>query len=131
MNKKGQAPDRIIDLNDIEPVKSMDFNDVIGQESLTRFEDQKSEKGKKEKKTERNPDISVMVFKTALLHPSKKHDSNEDPECILLFAALAFGTVSCDPDMVYDHFEKTAGGKWSWDDVKTFNVDMTDTTACL
>ncbi len=47
---------------------------------------------------------------------------------ILLFAALAIGTVSCDPDMVYDHFEKTAGGKWSWDDVKTFNVDMTDTT---
>ncbi len=29
--------------------------------------------------------------------------------------------------MVYDHFEKTGEGKWSWDEVKTFEVDMTDT----
>ncbi len=54
MNKNGQAPDRLIDLNDIEPVKSMDFNDVIGQESLTRFEDQ-NPKRKKRKKHRRKP----------------------------------------------------------------------------
>ncbi|HYW95062.1 MAG TPA: gliding motility lipoprotein GldH [Bacteroidales bacterium] len=44
-----------------------------------------------------------------------------------LFTALVFGMVSCDPNMVYDHFEKTNDGQWSWDDVKTFKVDMTDT----
>lgn len=44
-----------------------------------------------------------------------------------LFTVLIFAAVSCDPDMVYDHFEKTEHGQWLWDDVKTFKVDMTDT----
>ncbi len=46
---------------------------------------------------------------------------------VAVFVALTFAVVSCDPDMVYDHFDKTANGMWSWDDVKTFKVEMTDT----
>ena len=48
-----------------------------------------------------------------------------------LLTTLSIIAVSCDPNMVYDHFEKTAQGKWSWDDVKTFNVDMKDTTSAF
>ncbi len=33
----------------------------------------------------------------------------------------------CDPNMVYDHFEPTGNGTWSWDEPLTFRVDMTDT----
>ena len=33
---------------------------------------------------------------------------------------------SCDPDMVFDKFQKTENGKWSWADKKTFNVLITD-----
>jgi gliding motility-associated lipoprotein GldH len=47
---------------------------------------------------------------------------------VILFTAVVLGAVSCDPKMVYDHFEKTSKGTWSWDDVKTFQVEMSDTT---
>jgi gliding motility-associated lipoprotein GldH len=33
---------------------------------------------------------------------------------------------SCDPDMVYDKFQKTADGEWSWSDKKTFRVPIND-----
>ncbi len=52
INKAGKKPDRLVELGDIEPAKAMDFNDVIGQESLTRFED-KNRKRKKRKKRKR------------------------------------------------------------------------------
>jgi len=54
MNKKGQAPERLVDIIEMDPGKAMDFNDVIGQDSLTRFEDRKKSK-KKRKKRRRNP----------------------------------------------------------------------------
>ncbi len=50
INKKGQAPERLLELSDVEPVKSMDFNDVIGQDSLTRFESLNPGKKKRRKK---------------------------------------------------------------------------------
>lgn len=33
---------------------------------------------------------------------------------------------ACDPGMVYDHFEKTPGGNWNWNEPLTFSVDMQD-----
>ncbi len=33
---------------------------------------------------------------------------------------------SCDPDMVYDKFQKTDNGEWSWADKKIFIVPITD-----
>ena len=33
---------------------------------------------------------------------------------------------SCDPYMVYDNFQKTEHGQWSWADKKIFSVDIAD-----
>ena len=33
---------------------------------------------------------------------------------------------SCDPGMVYDNFQKTDKGEWSWEDKKIFNVEIND-----
>jgi gliding motility-associated lipoprotein GldH len=33
---------------------------------------------------------------------------------------------SCDPDMVYDKYQKTEKGEWSWADKKVFKVQITD-----
>lgn len=33
---------------------------------------------------------------------------------------------SCDPDMVYDNYQKTEGGKWQWTDKKVFKVPVSD-----
>lgn len=35
--------------------------------------------------------------------------------------------TSCDPGMVYDKFEKVENQEWKWEDVKRFEVEMTDT----
>jgi gliding motility-associated lipoprotein GldH len=43
----------------------------------------------------------------------------------LVLLSLILG--SCDPLMVYDHFEKTNQGKWNWNDIKSFEVNITDT----
>lgn len=45
-----------------------------------------------------------------------------------LAVLLAFLAGSCDPDMVYDRYEQVAGGNWSWEDEKSFPVEITDTT---
>jgi hypothetical protein len=39
---------------------------------------------------------------------------------IIAFTAIALFLGSCDPDMVYDKFQKTEKGSWSWDDKKIF-----------
>ncbi len=104
----------------------MDFNDVIGQDSLTRFEDRKNGK-KKRKKRRGNPEPCYSDIRLISgIHSFITHIAYEVPEAFY-FAALAICTVSCDPNMVYDHFEKTENGEWSWDDVKSFEVDMQDT----
>lgn len=41
---------------------------------------------------------------------------------ILFFLILQ----SCDPNMVYDHFEKVENQNWKWDDVKVFEADIQD-----
>jgi len=35
--------------------------------------------------------------------------------------------VSCDSDMVFDRYEPTENGSWSWKDDKEFNVEIMDT----
>ncbi|MGW8317421.1 MAG: gliding motility lipoprotein GldH [Bacteroidales bacterium] len=35
--------------------------------------------------------------------------------------------ISCDPDLVYDHFETMEDGTWSWTDPREFKVEVTDT----
>jgi len=36
--------------------------------------------------------------------------------------------TSCDQDMVYDHYIATENGKWKWNDVAVFEMEITDTT---
>lgn len=45
---------------------------------------------------------------------------------ISLFIVILFVTSSCDPGMVYDHFEKIPDQQWEWKDIKTFSFDMQD-----
>jgi len=50
MNKKGKIPEKLVEI--IEETKAVDkgFSDVIGQDSLTRFEDKKKKKRKKRRR---------------------------------------------------------------------------------
>ena len=43
---------------------------------------------------------------------------------ILIFVLFSLG--SCDPNMVYDQFEKTQNQQWSWEDTKVFEIDVDD-----
>jgi len=42
---------------------------------------------------------------------------------------ILFSGLSCDSRMVYDKFETTEHGKWSWNDVKEFRPEITDTVS--
>lgn len=42
---------------------------------------------------------------------------------IFMFLVLV---SSCDPGMVFDHFEAVDKRQWNWDDVKKFEVEITD-----
>lgn len=60
LNKKNVIPENLIDFEEISDAQEDDYSDVIGQDSLTRFEDKrgvkkkKSRKKKKKKKPPRN-----------------------------------------------------------------------------
>jgi gliding motility-associated lipoprotein GldH len=45
---------------------------------------------------------------------------------LVIINALLLMICSCDPQMVYDNYQKTEGGNWSWADKKTFKVKMED-----
>jgi gliding motility-associated lipoprotein GldH len=46
---------------------------------------------------------------------------------ILIFTAgIILILSSCDPDMVYDKYQKTEKGEWSWADKKIFKVQIAD-----
>lgn len=47
LNKKGKKVDELIDLSKIAEEGPLDFHNVVGQESLTRFDDQKNKRKKK------------------------------------------------------------------------------------
>ena len=47
LNKKGTKVDVLVDSSDVSTESSLDFKNVVGQESLTRFDDQKKKKKKK------------------------------------------------------------------------------------
>ena len=49
MNYKGEKPHKIID-NDYDNIDDISFNNVVGNDSLTRFEKKKDKKGKRNKK---------------------------------------------------------------------------------
>jgi gliding motility-associated lipoprotein GldH len=40
---------------------------------------------------------------------------------------LVLPMMSCDSDMVYDQYESTENGSWSWKDRKEFDVEIKDT----
>lgn len=54
LNKKGKLPERLIEIDERLNEKKHDFNDVIGQDSLTRFENKNPKKRKKRKKKNYN-----------------------------------------------------------------------------
>jgi hypothetical protein len=64
LNKKGIKPDSLEAKNDGEEVKKVDYDNVIGEDSLTRFDSQKRKKSGKSnhrpilKKKNQNPDPS-------------------------------------------------------------------------
>ena len=45
---------------------------------------------------------------------------------IIFITGIILIFSSCDPDMVYDKFQKTNNGIWSWADKKTFHVPIDD-----
>ena len=45
---------------------------------------------------------------------------------LIIINLFLFILCSCDPDMVYDNYQKTENGKWTWSDKKSFNVDVSD-----
>lgn len=57
MNKAGEKPDTLIDEKDIKPiVKELDFDNVVGQESLTRFDEApKKRRNNKRRNTKKPP----------------------------------------------------------------------------
>ena len=48
---------------------------------------------------------------------------------ILISTALLLLLNSCDPGMVYDHFETMDKGVWNWRDPREFEVEVTDTVS--
>ena len=45
---------------------------------------------------------------------------------LLIFLVLLLALNACDPNMVYDQFEKTQGQSWGDGDIKRFEVDVKD-----
>lgn len=59
LNKSGKKVDDLIDTRDVVKEKVLDFHNVVGQESLTRFDDLSASKKKKRRKNKnrRNPNV--------------------------------------------------------------------------
>ncbi len=56
MNKRGEKPEILVEkVKEKVEVKAPDFENVVGQDSLTRFDKQKSSRNKKKKKKGNNP----------------------------------------------------------------------------
>ncbi|MCK6641043.1 MAG: hypothetical protein L6Q81_13250 [Bacteroidia bacterium] len=56
MNKRGEKPEVLVEkVKEKVEVKAPDFENVVGQDSLTRFDKQKSSRNKKKKKKGNNP----------------------------------------------------------------------------
>ncbi len=45
---------------------------------------------------------------------------------IIFYTSILFLLSSCDPNMVYDDYQSTEGGQWTWADKKIFKVQVTD-----
>ncbi len=72
-----------------ELVKPMDFNDVIGQDSLTRFEEHGSKTEKKEKRNARNCKFFTVILKFArFLNRTSMKFLN-----VIIFVILPWGRV--------------------------------------
>ena len=54
LNEKGKKADELIDPASVVEDKALDFHNVVGEDSLTRFDDQKRKKKKRPNKFKRN-----------------------------------------------------------------------------
>ena len=48
---------------------------------------------------------------------------------LIFMMVLLLHARSCDPDMVYDSYEPTEQGMWSWNDAKEFRAEISDTVS--
>ncbi len=55
LNKKGVKVDVLVDISNIPTESSLDFKNVVGQESLTRFDDKKEKRKKKKNNKRKRP----------------------------------------------------------------------------
>ncbi len=60
MNQKGQKPEKLIDIDElletkVNPIIEHNYDNVVGQDSLTRFDMPKDDKGKNRRKGKRRP----------------------------------------------------------------------------
>ena len=55
LNKKGVKVDVLVDISNIPTESSLDFKNVVGQESLTRFDDKKDKRKKKKNNKRKRP----------------------------------------------------------------------------
>jgi cell fate regulator YaaT (PSP1 superfamily) len=54
LNKEGKKVSELIDLSKVEVVESLDYQSAVGEDSLTRFDDQKKKKKKRPNKYNKN-----------------------------------------------------------------------------
>ena len=45
---------------------------------------------------------------------------------LIIFNILLLFIYSCDPNMIYDKYQKTENGEWGWTDKKIFKVPISD-----
>ncbi len=58
MNKNGKKPDKLLDLTENELRVPLDYQNSVGQDSLTRFQNQNNKKKKKNNKRKKKPGIN-------------------------------------------------------------------------
>jgi cell fate regulator YaaT (PSP1 superfamily) len=79
MNKLGEKPDDINLKKEVPKIKLPDFENVVGQDSLTRFDNTKKKKKKKKKK----PQSEVPLSKVLPTNISNKQDTLEPVKNVL------------------------------------------------
>jgi len=79
MNKLGEKPDDINLKKEVPKIKLPDFENVVGQDSLTRFDNTKKKKKKKKKK----PQSEVPLSKVLPTNISNKQDTIEPVKAVL------------------------------------------------
>ena len=76
-NNEEAAPLEDYESDSAEAVVKVDFENVVGQDSLTRFDAPKQKKGKRRNNNNRNKRKPNVVAKTGNQHPPKKQPQNK------------------------------------------------------